>query len=75
MSGNRLARLYADWRQRTDAYLATISWDQTWQQMVDLMQARLSAKAPDAATTTQAHEPLMAPKVSEVTLPPVAPAQ
>ena len=64
----------ADWRQRTDAYLATISWDQTWQQMVDLMQARLSAKAPDAATTTQAHEPLMAPKVSEVTLPPVAPA-
>ena len=60
-----------DWRQRTDDYLATISWDQTWQQMVDLMQARLSAKTPDAATTTQAHEPLMATKVSEVTLPPI----
>ncbi|MDO7850548.1 glycosyltransferase family 1 protein [Hymenobacter convexus] len=62
----------ADWRKRTDDYLATISWDQTWQQMVDLMQARLTAKTPDAATTTQAHEPLMAPKVSEVTLPPVS---
>jgi glycosyltransferase involved in cell wall biosynthesis len=36
----------ADWRQRTDDYLATISWDQTWQQMVDLMQDRLAAKAP-----------------------------
>ncbi|WP_019947478.1 glycosyltransferase family 1 protein [Hymenobacter aerophilus] len=34
----------ADWRQRTDEYLATISWDQTWQQMVDLMQARISAQ-------------------------------
>ena len=64
----------ADWRQRTDDYLATISWDQTWQQMVDLMQARLIAKTPDAATTTQAHEPLMATKVSEVTLPPITPA-
>ena len=62
----------ADWRQRTDDYLATISWDQTWQQMVDLMQTRLRAKAPDAATTTQAHQPLMATKVSEVTLPPIA---
>lgn len=34
----------ADWRQRTDDYLATISWDLTWQQMVELMQARISAK-------------------------------
>ena len=64
----------ADWRQRTDDYLATISWDQTWQQMVDLMQARLYAKTPDAATTTQAHEPRMATKVSEVELPPIVPA-
>lgn len=30
----------ADWRQRTDDYLATISWDLTWQQMVELMQAK-----------------------------------
>ena len=63
----------ADWRQRTDNYLATISWDQTWQQMVDLMQARLTAKTPDAATNIQAHQPLMATKVSEVTLPPSTP--
>lgn len=43
----------ADWRQRTDAYLATISWDQTWQGMVDLMQSRLLVKKhqPDAATS------------------------
>ena len=34
----------ADWRRRTDEYLATISWDQTWQQMVALMQDRLAAK-------------------------------
>ena len=34
----------ADWRERTDAYLATISWDQTWQQMLQLMQTRLQAK-------------------------------
>ena len=61
----------ADWRQRTDDYLATISWDQTWQHMVALMQQRLAARAPDAATTTQAHQPLMATKVSEVTLPPL----
>ena len=39
----------ADWRQRTDAYLATISWDQTWQAMTDLMQQRLAAKTPAAA--------------------------
>lgn len=54
----------ADWRQRTDDYLATISWDQTWQQMVELMQARLEAKGhqPDAATAP--HE-LMATKVSD----------
>lgn len=43
----------ADWRQRTDAYLATISWDQTWQAMVDLMQERLAAKILDAATEPQ----------------------
>jgi len=34
----------ADWRTRTDDYLATISWDLTWQNMVNLMQARLAAK-------------------------------
>ena len=34
----------ADWLRRTDDYLATISWDLTWQQMVDLMQVRLRAK-------------------------------
>ncbi|TGD81326.1 glycosyltransferase family 1 protein [Hymenobacter wooponensis] len=32
----------ADWRQRTDDYLATISWDQTWEQMVQLMQQKLT---------------------------------
>ncbi|AMJ68264.1 glycosyl transferase [Hymenobacter sp. PAMC 26628] len=44
----------ADWRRRIDAYLATISWDQTWQQMVGLMQNRLTAKtsAPRAAALT-----------------------
>lgn len=62
----------ADWRKRTDDYLATISWDQTWQQMVDLMQARLHAKKEDAATTTQDSQPRMATKVSEITLPPVS---
>lgn len=40
----------ADWRQRTDDYLATISWDQTWQQMVDLMKARLQAKQAASAS-------------------------
>ncbi|MGI4884728.1 MAG: glycosyltransferase family 1 protein [Janthinobacterium lividum] len=46
-------RTDADWRRRTDDYLATISWDQTWQQMVDLMQDRLVAKtpAPDGVAT------------------------
>ncbi|MBJ6108594.1 glycosyltransferase family 1 protein [Hymenobacter sp. BT523] len=62
----------ADWRQRTDAYLATISWDQTWQAMVDLMQQRLAAKTPDAATTTQAGAPRVETKVSEVSLPPAS---
>ncbi|SNC75522.1 Glycosyl transferases group 1 [Hymenobacter gelipurpurascens] len=33
----------ADWRQRTDDYLATISWDLTWEQMVALMQQKLTA--------------------------------
>ena len=63
-----------DWRQRTDEYLATISWDQTWQQMVTLMQQRLAAKIPDAATTTLGGAPLLATKVSEVELPPIRPA-
>ena len=67
-------RTDADWQQRTDDYLATISWDQTWQHMVALMQQRLAAKTPDAATTTLAGAPLMATKVSEVTLPPITPA-
>ncbi len=35
----------ADWRTRTDDYLATISWDLTWQNMVNLMQERLDAKS------------------------------
>lgn len=34
----------ASWRTRTDSYLATISWDLTWQRMVQLMQSRLAAK-------------------------------
>ncbi|MGY2131381.1 glycosyltransferase family 1 protein [Hymenobacter sp. HD11105] len=34
----------AEWLARTDAYLATISWDLTWQDMVRLMQQRLAAK-------------------------------
>jgi hypothetical protein len=34
----------ASWRTRTDSYLATISWDLTWQNMVQLMQSRLTAK-------------------------------
>ncbi|GAA4494475.1 glycosyltransferase family 1 protein [Hymenobacter ginsengisoli] len=34
----------AEWRTRTDDYLATISWDLTWQRMVTLMQERLAAK-------------------------------
>jgi glycosyltransferase involved in cell wall biosynthesis len=46
----------AGWRERTDAYLATISWDQTWQQMLQLMQDRLQAKTtatePAAAART-----------------------
>ena len=64
----------ADWRQRTDDYLATTSWDQTWQQMVDLMQARFWAKSPDASTTVVAGKPLMGSKVSEVELPPITSA-
>ncbi|KAA9338621.1 glycosyltransferase family 1 protein [Hymenobacter busanensis] len=35
----------AAWLQRVDAYLATISWDQTWQGMVGLMQAELQKVA------------------------------
>ena len=41
------------WRTRTDAYLATISWDLTWQKMITLMQKRLNAK--------QLIQPLVAP--------------
>jgi len=39
----------ASWRTRTDSYLATISWDLTWQNMVQLMQSRLAAKPKPAA--------------------------
>ncbi len=35
----------ADWQRRRDAYLATISWDDTWNQMRTLMHERLAAKA------------------------------
>ncbi|MCB2407119.1 glycosyltransferase family 1 protein [Hymenobacter lucidus] len=35
----------ADWRARTDEYLATISWDLTWQRMTELMQDRLKLKS------------------------------
>ncbi|GAB2456277.1 glycosyl transferase [Hymenobacter qilianensis] len=34
----------AEWLARTDEYLATISWDRTWQDMVNLMQQRLADK-------------------------------
>ncbi|MET4108650.1 glycosyltransferase family 1 protein [Hymenobacter sp. UYP22] len=34
-----------DWRRRTDEYLATISWDQTWEQMVALLRRKLAATA------------------------------
>jgi glycosyltransferase involved in cell wall biosynthesis len=34
----------ADWQKRTDDYLATISWDLTWQRMVELMQDKLKHK-------------------------------
>lgn len=36
-------RTDADWQRRTDEYLATISWDLTWQRMVDLIQQRISS--------------------------------
>jgi glycosyltransferase involved in cell wall biosynthesis len=39
----------ASWRTRTDNYLATISWDLTWQNMVQLMQGRLAAKGTPAS--------------------------
>ena len=42
----------ADWQRRTDEYLATISWDLTWQQMRDLMLNRLQAKTAGLATET-----------------------
>ncbi|WP_211617577.1 glycosyltransferase family 1 protein [Hymenobacter psychrotolerans] len=44
----------ADWQRRTDEYLATISWDLTWEQMVDLMQSRLQAKTTAAPTAAAA---------------------
>ncbi|WP_324675703.1 glycosyltransferase family 1 protein [Hymenobacter sp. GOD-10R] len=34
----------ADWQRRTDEYLGTISWDLTWDAMVNLMQQKLAAK-------------------------------
>jgi len=34
----------ADWLRRTDEYLADISWDHTWQNMVSLMQLALTEK-------------------------------
>ncbi len=37
-------RTDADWQRRTDEYLATISWDLTWENMTKLMQQRLAAK-------------------------------
>jgi glycosyltransferase involved in cell wall biosynthesis len=40
----------ASWRNRTDSYLATISWDLTWQRMVQLMQDRLAATNQPART-------------------------
>ncbi|MBC8083355.1 MAG: glycosyltransferase family 1 protein [Hymenobacter sp.] len=43
-----------DWQRRTDDYLATISWDQTWQQMTDLMRDRLRVKTPDAVAENPA---------------------
>lgn len=42
----------ADWRQRTDDYLATISWDLTWQQMVDLMHQKLTPAVSRALSAT-----------------------
>ncbi|UOR05395.1 glycosyltransferase family 1 protein [Hymenobacter aerilatus] len=39
----------ADWRQRTDDYLSTISWDLTWEQMVKLMQDRMERKTNPAS--------------------------
>ncbi|MCC2548367.1 glycosyltransferase family 1 protein [Hymenobacter sp. BT175] len=38
----------AEWLSRTDAYLTTISWDLTWEQMVTLMQQKLAAKTSSA---------------------------
>jgi glycosyltransferase involved in cell wall biosynthesis len=49
----------ADWRRRTDDYLATISWDLTWQQMTELMKDRLQAKTAAAPTTAAASSPLV----------------
>jgi glycosyltransferase involved in cell wall biosynthesis len=60
----------ADWQRRTDAYLATISWDLTWQQMVDLMQQRLAAKTlvPPPTSSIPA-DPEAAPDVSDALAP------
>lgn len=40
-----LQRHDPEWLTRTDAFLADISWDHTWQNMVELMQKALAAKA------------------------------
>lgn len=55
-------RTDADWRRRTDEYLATISWDLTWQHMVSLMQQRLAGKT---ATALAAPTPLRLGKGSQ----------
>lgn len=44
-----------DWRARTDDYLSTISWDLTWQNMVNLMQDRLRSKSAAAAVNVSAN--------------------
>ena len=44
-------RTDADWQRRTDEYLATISWDLTWENMIQLMQQRLADKAAEAPAT------------------------
>mgnify|MGYP002780601048 CR=1 FL=1 len=47
----------ADWRRRTHEYLATISWDQTWEQMVQLMQQKLAASPAHSPSAHSFHPP------------------
>lgn len=42
-----------DWQQRVDEYLGTISWDLTWQAMVDLMQQKVAANRTGSQGTNQ----------------------